>query len=580
MLTVQAAAVKPNWRDSLPSIQSYKTKQPAPPPVQPDCQVLYDQHGDPILLDPDQQAAVKMACDPGLTGCVITGNAGVGKTTTTQAVFLKLLKDANYGLTSYRVAASKGERWTGPSIACVAASNKAVRNMRKKVLSHPELQEALGQGLNITTVHNLLEYTRSSTYSEAKEKEVMCFVPTRHAGNPLDITHLIVEEASMVGAGENTLWSKLWEALPPLVKIIFLGDICQIPPIGGKPILSYALKSLPTVELTHIHRQALESPIIRQAYACLQGKPIQADLTPDGKEGVQILTGNLEPGRLLKVHDMKSMLARSLPNLIDTGRYSPADDIILCPYNVSDKGQLGTQWLNAVVASHLAKLEQKVVHEIKTGYATLYLALGDKVLVNKTEGIVTAIRRNNAYFGRPPKQATTSLDYFGHDSAGRTDEDLMAELADAEYDGLSLELVLATQTEGKTDDEQGRAASHNVEVELDDGTSISLGRAGHFSPQNFSLGYAISIHKAQGSEWPRVFVICHDSHRTMLYRELLYTAMTRAQHQLILIGQAHVWNRCAKNPRIKGNSLADKIEFFNGGYLDQDVPLPGQQGQP
>ena len=42
------------------------------------------------------------------------------------------------------------------------------------------------------------------------------------------------------------------------------------------------------------------------------------------------------------------------------------------------------------------------------------------------------------------------------------------------------------------------------------------------------LGYALTVHKAQGSEWDRVFLLLHQSHNTMIQRELLYTAVTRA----------------------------------------------------
>jgi ATP-dependent exoDNAse (exonuclease V) alpha subunit len=537
---------------------------------------IYDRHGQQIYLDPEQVTAVEMVVSG--KSCVITGNAGTGKTTTSQAIFLALMehKRDTVQTVSYRVAGGAGARWDGPSIACVAASNKAVRNMRKKVLSHPTLKEWLNEALNITTVHNLLEYTRSSTYSEEKGKDVMIFVPTRTAHNPLDIDFLIVEEASMIGAGENTIWQRLWEALPAKCQIIFMGDICQIPPVGGKPILSYALQSLPIVELKTIHRQALENPIIRQAYACLNGKPIKTDLINDGKEGVLVLNGQNVKGRI-STHQMKSMLQASIPKFIESGLYNPDEDIFLCPFNVSDNGQLGNEWLNALIASYLAKKQEKEVYEIKTGFNTVYLAVGDRVMINKTEGRVLAIRRNANYIGRMPALSSKTMDYWGNDYGSHVDlPDADAEVGFVDEDDWNLDSSYEALDIDVTDkkEEVGRAASHVVEAELDDGTTVVLNGAGHFSPQVFSLGYAISIHKAQGSEWPKVFIVLHDSHRTMLYRELLYTAMTRAERQLVILAQQHTLDKAAKNPRIKGNNLRDKIEFFNGGYLDQNVPLP------
>ena len=78
----------------------------------------------------------------------------------------------------------------------------------------------------------------------------------RTSMNPLRITHLIVEEASMVGLD---LWANLYDAMAPHTQIIFLGDINQIPPVFGKSIMSYALCRLPVIELTHVYRQALET---------------------------------------------------------------------------------------------------------------------------------------------------------------------------------------------------------------------------------------------------------------------------------------------------------------------------------
>lgn len=579
--TLKLPTALPTALNASPKIQAALAvlSAPKPPPAPvvlegPAALAIYDAHGEAITLDPDQIRAVNLVKD-GQSG-VITGNAGVGKTTATQAIFLELLNSDKHYPVSYRIVGT-GERWVGPSIACIAATNKAVRNMRRKVLSNPILQELLGEGYNITTAHNLLEYTRTMTYSESREKDVMTFIPRRDATNKLNITHLIVEEASTLSAGPNSMWEKLWAALPEGVQIIFLGDICQLPAIGGKAILSYAVQKLPVVELTTIHRQALENPIIRQAYNCLQGKPVHTDLIMDGQQGVKIMTGD-DPTKAVTVLGstaMKRKLAAAIPVWLDKGLFNPDTDIILCPYNNSEGSNIGTKWINAIVGSELAVRDQKMVYEIRTGFNTIYMAIGDRVMVNKVEGKVLSIATNRAYFGRSPQPPSTSMNYFGELDDRADIETILNDLESSDFDGLSMDTMLEAGSETTdSDEEKGRAASHSVEIELDDGTIRRLNRSGDFSEQNFSLGWAISVHKAQGSEWPRVFVILHDTHRNMLYRELLYTAMTRAEKQLIIVAQQHVIDRCARNPRIKGNSLAAKIEFFNAGYLDQDVPLP------
>lgn len=54
--------------------------------------------------------------------------------------------------------------------------------------------------------------------------------------------------------------------------------------------------------------------------------------------------------------------------------------------------------------------------------------------------------------------------------------------------------------------------------------------------QDLMLSYALTVHKAQGSEWDTVVLVCHSSHSFMWNRQLLYTALTRAKKKVILIG--------------------------------------------
>ena len=66
-----------------------------------------------------------------------------------------------------------------------------------------------------------------------------------------------------------------------------------------------------------------------------------------------------------------------------------------------------------------------------------------------------------------------------------------------------------------------------------------------------TLAYSITVHKSQGSEYPCVIIPLSTSHYTMLYRNLLYTAVTRAVKLLILIGSPKALSLAIKNNRIK-----------------------------
>lgn len=70
------------------------------------------------------------------------------------------------------------------------------------------------------------------------------------------------------------------------------------------------------------------------------------------------------------------------------------------------------------------------------------------------------------------------------------------------------------------------------------------------SARDLLLGYAVTIHKSQGSEWPTVVVVCHSSHTRMLSRQLLYTAITRAKGRLVLVGNRLGLEKAVGNARI------------------------------
>jgi exodeoxyribonuclease V alpha subunit len=61
--------------------------------------------------------------------------------------------------------------------------------------------------------------------------------------------------------------------------------------------------------------------------------------------------------------------------------------------------------------------------------------------------------------------------------------------------------------------------------------------------------WAVTVHKSQGGEWPVVVLVCDRSHRAMLWRNLAYTAVTRAQRALIVVGQAEALRAAARHDR-------------------------------
>ena len=80
-------------------------------------------------------------------------------------------------------------------------------------------------------------------------------------------------------------------------------------------------------------------------------------------------------------------------------------------------------------------------------------------------------------------------------------------------------------------------AEERIVVDLDDGGSLVIP---YDETGTLRLAYAISVHKAQGCEVPVVVGVCHRSHSRMLTRPLLYTAITRARSNCVLVGDRSV----------------------------------------
>ena len=87
------------------------------------------------------------------------------------------------------------------------------------------------------------------------------------------------------------------------------------------------------------------------------------------------------------------------------------------------------------------------------------------------------------------------------------------------------------------------------------------------------MAYSLTVHKSQGSEWKKVYCIFHQSHNTMIQRELLYTAVTRAREELYVICEPDTFEKGINGQRIKGNTLAEKYEYFKGKLDSNEEPF-------
>lgn len=484
-----------------------------------------------------------LAKDMALTGksFAFIGAAGTGKTTALREVARALLQSDKLRTHDFRIQGTP-LKVTCPSLAIIAWTRIASGNAKRAIHKDPILAKALPH--NVTTAHNLLEFTPEFFYDDVLGKESMRFIPRRDRYNKLTITHLVIEEASLI---DIPMWEKLYDALEYGVQIIFVGDINQLPPVFGPSILNFALTQLPTIELTTVYRQQGDSLVLENAHRILEGKSVIEG------EGFKIVRcGDKQYGQ----EKLSISLGQTFPKWMEAGVYDPDTDIILSPWNVKD---LGTDSINKWIAQKLGTDRNATVHQILAGRTTLYLATEDKIMYNKQVAYVKKITLNASYMGKQPMVASNSLSRFGTYIGVHSDSD---EFELDGYSGLDIDRIL------DEDIDVTKQCSHIVDIETEDGIEYTLETIGDFSPSAFSLGYSLTVHKAQGCEWRRVFLVMHKDHSINLSRELLYTAVTRAREECVIIAKEDLINKTIARQRLKGNTLKEKIAFFNNGLLN------------
>ena len=526
--------------------------------------------GKSIVLNSQQQRAI----DLGLSGksCIILGAAGTGKTTILRELISRLLSNHD-GLDIPMLRGFHKYLESGtPGIVITSFTRRSVQNDKRNVSA--DMQR------NVITHHKLLEFEPEvfEVYDPETDKFIRSrrFVHKRTAENPLppEIKIVFINEASMTSLD---LYQKIAAALPPDTVFIFTGDIQQLPPVFGHAILGYKMLELPVIELTEVHRQALDSPILRLAHRILSGKPIYKDEFPSWNEPdkLQFYTWKkkfdvddsiLIAAKLLTSTDAertqwiaKGSVTSDMAHAF--GSYDPMQDMVLIPFN---KG-LGTLEFNKLIAQTISTRLGRAVHEVRAGRVCEYFSIGDKVLCDKEDGIIRDIRINPQYLGTKVQESSVHLNYWGK----RTDRQLLNARPNAEIESSTHSVSIDDMDFSNIDDHildidiaKVNQASHIIEVELLDGGTILLNTSAEIA--NLLLSYALTVHKAQGCEWRRVYMILHQSHAVALQRELLYTAVTRAKEELYIICEEDSFVRGILYQKIKGNTLAEKAEYFKG----------------
>lgn len=408
-----------------------------------------------FILDEKQKKAVYMALLNGIS--ILTGSPGTGKTQTTNTIVqcIKSIKP-------------------NARILLLAPTGKASNRMTELT------------NMEASTIHRGLK--------------LHCFNPGMSV-EPLFADFIVIDESSMIDA---YIFHKLLSSIENGTRILFVGDVEQLPSVGAGLILRDMIESLviPTTKLTKIFRQAEGSYIVKNAHKMIEGK------TTKDIDGLDI--SNKSESNFIYWDDkntltIKNKIMRSIDRLTNFYKYKSSDICILTPMRIGD---LGTNELNSLLQEKLnppnyKKDEFEVSPLIK-------FRLGDKVMQTK-----------NNY----------DLDVFNGDVG------IISDIYSEIENGIEVSMIDVNYN--------GRTVTYE-EIQFEE----------------LELAYAMTVHKSQGSEFKAVIMPIHMSQKKLLNRNLVYTGITRAKEIIIVIGDNEALDYAVEHVEIcnRISRLKEKIK--------------------
>lgn len=407
-----------------------------------------------FMFTDEQRAAIKLSLDNHVMA--LTGGAGVGKTSTANGIC---------------------SLYSGYNILACALSGKA----------SVRITEATG--LPASTIHRALGY-QNGEFMFNKE-------------NKLAIDIVLIDEATMIN---GTLFLSLLEAIPTGAKVIIMGDVQQLTPIGNCQVFADILDSnvLPVVKLSKPHRQALRSGIIPTSIKIANQQQIF-----DGNYTGNAIIGELEDMELDisgKGND-ESISDKIIKHFqVELEKFHDIMEVQICvPMRL--RGELSCYNLNSKIQSiYNPKLsncnEIEILLEKKNDEAKKYIIrAGDKVINTKnnykcinSEGDTTPVFNGNMGIVKEiGKNGMCTIDFIG------------------------IGEVIFTKSDCK----------------------------------NLELGYACTVHKLQGSGFCSTIVGLENSSYIMNNSELLYTAITRAKKYCVLIANNYAVVKSIQTKEVK-----------------------------
>lgn len=327
--------------------------------------------------------------------------------------------------------------------------------------------------------------------------------------DPLSVDAVIIDEMSMV---DLTLMRALLAALRPGCRLVMVGDADQLPSVGAGNVFSDLIRSkrIPVVLLTEIFRQAQESAIVRNAHTINAGE-------------MPVLTNSQTSDFFFLRRREDEAVLRTVVELCQTrlpkNMGIEANQIqVLSP---TRKGAAGTAALNRALQEALnpagAGKREKLFGNVvfREGDRVMQIRNDYDILWQKSDGAV-------------------GTGVFNGDVGTVVEIDPSGEL---------------------------------LTVLFDDRTATYTGEM----LSELELAYAVTVHKSQGSEYRAVIISVAPCAPTLMVRNVLYTAITRAKELLILVGDDQVVYQMAATDRRSRRYSGLKFRLREGGGCENEA---------
>lgn len=340
-------------------------------------------------------------------------------------------------------------------------------------------------GYEAKTIHRLLELNGGL---EENGRESRRF--EKNEENPIEADVIILDEMSMV---DLPLLYYFLKAVLPGTRVIFVGDSNQLPSVGPGNVLKDMIDSgvFPVVRLTRIYRQDAAGHIVLNAHKINMGQQIVLD--NKNREFFFFEKGDIRAVTAGVVY----LVRDRLPDYVGV---EPFDIQVLTPMR---KGELGVERLNQVLQYYLNPASPD--KEEKETLGGIFRE-GDKVMQIKNNYRLEWKIKNNKGF-----DVEEGLGVFNGD--------------------MGIIKQINTFTERMT-------------VLFDENRLVEYTFSGL---DELELAYAITIHKSQGSEYPAVVLPLLAGPAILCNRNLLYTAVTRAQKCVSIIGRHTMVEQMIRN---------------------------------